>query len=120
MKIRVRDHARFAPDKMAKIALATTDRAQLDLYCVAPGQSQKAHSHDAQDKIYYVLEGAGRFSLGPKEVRLSAGEALVAPAGVEHGLTNDGTEPLLVLVVVTPPPAHGGGQAPHGPGKEKS
>lgn len=107
MKIRVKDHAKLAADKMAKIALAATERALLDLYCVAPGQSQKAHSHDAQDKIYYVLEGAGRFQLGGREERLSAGEALVAPAGVEHGLANDGAEPLLVLVVVAPPPAHG-------------
>ena len=107
MKIRVKDLAEFTPDKMAKIALATTDRAQLDLYCVAPGQSQSAHAHDAQDKIYYVLEGAGRFSLGGIHERLSAGEALVAPAGVEHGLVNDGSEPLLVLVVVAPPPPHG-------------
>ena len=109
MKIRVKDLAEFAPDKMAKIALATTDRSQLDLYCVAPGQSQKAHTHDAQDKIYYVLEGAGRFTLGASEERLVAGEALVAPAGALHGLVNDGAEPLLVLVVVTPPPPHGAG-----------
>lgn len=111
MKIRVKDLARFAPDKMAKIALATTERSQLDLYCVAAGQSQKAHTHAGQDKIYYVLEGHGRFTLGRTEQRLSAGEALVAPAGVEHGLVNDGPEPLLVLVVVTPPPPHGPGAA---------
>jgi len=36
----------------------------------------------------------------------------VAPSGVEHGLVNDGTEPLLVLVVVAPPP-------PHAPDKRK-
>jgi quercetin dioxygenase-like cupin family protein len=107
MKIRMKDAARFAPDKMTKIALATTDRTQLDLYCVGPGQSQKAHTHDAQDKIYYVLEGSGRFSLGGEAERLTAGEALVAPAGTEHGLVNDGPDPLLVLVVVTPPPPHG-------------
>ena len=107
MKIRVRDLAKFAPDKMAKIALATTERCQLDLYCVAAGQSQKAHTHDDQDKVYYVVEGVGRFSLGGAEQRLSAGEALVAPAGVPHGLVNDGPEPLLVLVVVSPPPPHG-------------
>jgi len=107
MKIRVRDLAKFAPDKMARIALATTDRCQLDLYCVAAGQSQMVHTHDDQDKIYYVVEGIGRFSLGGGEQRLSAGEALVAAAGVPHGLVNDGPEPLLVLVVVTPPPPHG-------------
>jgi len=109
MKIRVKEFARLSPDKMAKIALAGTDRSQLDLYCVAPGQSQTAHTHDGQDKIYYVLEGAGRFTLGQSEERLVSGEALLAPAGVEHGLVNDGAEPLLVLVVVAPPPPHGPG-----------
>jgi quercetin dioxygenase-like cupin family protein len=107
MKIRIEDHVKFDGAKMAKIALVTTDRAQLDLYCVAPGQYQKPHTHGDQDKIYYVLEGAGRFSLGNEEERLSRGEALVAQAGVEHGLFNDGADPLLILVVVTPPPPHG-------------
>src|SRR2546422_3338043 len=109
MKIRIKDLARFAPDKMAKIALATTDRSQLDLYCVAPGQSQKAHTHDAQDKIYYVLEGGGRFTLGQSEERLGSGEAPLPPARVQHGLANDGAEPPLVLLVVAPPPPPGPG-----------
>jgi quercetin dioxygenase-like cupin family protein len=106
MKIRIEDHVKLDVSRMAKIALATTERAQLDLYCVAPGQSQKPHVHADQDKIYYVLEGAGRFSLAGKDERVAAGEALVAAAGIEHGLVNDGTDPLLVLVVVTPPPPH--------------
>ena len=59
-----------------------------------------------QDKIYYVLEGAGRFTLGAESERLESGDALVAAAGVEHGLVNDGGVLLLVLVVVTPPPPH--------------
>ena len=40
---------------------------------------------------------------------VAKGDALVAEAGVEHGLVNDGNEPMLVLVVVTPPPPHGQG-----------
>ena len=106
MKIRVGDHIQFQPQKLTKIALATTGRFQLDLYCVAPGQEQKAHTHDAQDKVYYVLKGAGRFSLAGNAEKLGEGEALVAPAGVEHGLLNDGPTPLVVLVVVAPPPTH--------------
>jgi len=39
MKIRLEDHVKFDEARMAKIALATTSRCQLDLYCVAPGQS---------------------------------------------------------------------------------
>lgn len=106
MKIRVRDHVKLQPDKMAKIALATTARAQLDLYCLGPGQSQTPHVHGDQDKICYVLEGRGRFSADGIEEVLEAGEAIVARAGTSHGIVNDGEARLVVLVVVTPPPAH--------------
>jgi mannose-6-phosphate isomerase-like protein (cupin superfamily) len=106
MKIRVREHAKFRPDKMAKIALATTSRAQLDLYCLEPGQDQKPHAHDDQDKIYFVLEGCGRVVLDGATETLEAGEAIIAPAGKSHGIANDGVDRLTVLVVVTPPPPH--------------
>ena len=106
MKIRVRDHVKVAAEKLAKVGLSTTARTQLDLYCVAPGQSQAPHHHAGEDKIYYVLEGTGRFSVGGREERLVAGEAMVAEAGVEHGLVNDSSDLLLVLVLVAPPPAH--------------
>ena len=106
MKIRVRDHVKVATDKMAKIGLSGTARTQLDLYCVAPGQSQSPHRDEGEDKIYYVIEGAGRFTVGDAVERLEAGDAVVAPAGVDHGLVNDGPALLLVLVVVAPPPAH--------------
>ena len=106
MKIRVREHAKFRPDKMAKVALATTPRAQLDLYCLEPGQSQKAHTHADQDKIYVVLDGRGRFLLAGAEHVLEAGEAIVAPAGASHGVVNDSGARLTLLVVVSPPPPH--------------
>ncbi len=106
MRIRVKDHVKLQADRMARIALATTERAQLDLYCVAPGQAQRPHTHGDQDKIYYVLEGKGRFTVGAETQTLEAGDATVARAGVEHGLLNEGAAPLLVLVVVTPPPPH--------------
>jgi mannose-6-phosphate isomerase-like protein (cupin superfamily) len=107
MKIRPREHAAFSPDKMAKIALASTGRAQLDLYCLEPGQEQKSHTHPDQDKVYVVLEGRGRVLVGAQEEWLEVGEAVVAPAGTPHGLSNPGPARLLALVVVSPPPRHG-------------
>jgi mannose-6-phosphate isomerase-like protein (cupin superfamily) len=107
VKIRPRDHARFTPDKMAKIALATTTRGQLDLYCLEPGQEQKPHTHPDQDKIYVVLEGRGRVLVGEREELVEVGEAVVAAAGTSHGLSNPGPARLLALVVVSPPPRHG-------------
>ena len=106
MKIRIKDRAEFRADKMAKIALATTSRTQLDLYCLEPNQEQKPHAHADQDKIYLVLEGRAQVVVEGKEELLEPGEAVVAAAGQEHGLRNAGTGRLLALVVVTPPPPH--------------
>src|SRR5215510_1068650 len=106
MKIRLRDHIAFQADKMAKVALAATPRALLDLYCLAPGQAQKPHTHGDQDKIYLVLEGRGRIHLDGLEETVAPGEVVVAKAGAAHGVANDGPDPLVLLVVVTPPPPH--------------
>jgi quercetin dioxygenase-like cupin family protein len=106
MKIRLADRAKYQPDKMAKIALASTPRAQVDLYCLEPGQNQKVHAHDAQDKVYVVLEGRGRFTLDGADHALESGEALVAAAGSQHGVANDSGTRLLLLVFVAPPPPH--------------
>jgi quercetin dioxygenase-like cupin family protein len=106
MKIRPKEHAKFAADKMAKIALAATPRAQLDLYCLEPGQEQKPHTHGDQDKIYVVLDGEARVTVGAEQETLVGGEAIVAPAGVAHGVKNTSDRRLTMLVVVTPPPPH--------------
>ena len=106
MKIAVKDRVRFAQDKMAKIALATTSRTQLDLYCLEPGQEQKPHAHADQDKIYVVLDGVAHVVVDGKEERLEPGEAIVARAGQEHGIRNSGAGRVLAMVVVTPLPPH--------------
>jgi mannose-6-phosphate isomerase-like protein (cupin superfamily) len=106
MKIRLRDHRSFRADRMARIGLATTERAQLDLYCLEPGQEQRPHAHADQDKIYVVLEGEGAAVLGAEETALEAGDAVVARAGTPHGLRNTGPGRLVALVMVTPPPPH--------------
>jgi quercetin dioxygenase-like cupin family protein len=106
MKIRLRERAKFQADKMAKIALAQTPRVLLDLYALEPGQSQKVHTHDDQDKVYVVLEGRGRITVGAEDETLEAGEAIVAPAGAAHGVANDSGARLLLLVLVSPPPPH--------------
>jgi quercetin dioxygenase-like cupin family protein len=105
-KIRLRDHARFSAERMAKVTLDATPRVHLDLYALEPGQAQKVHTHDDQDKVYVVLEGRGRFTVGAEEGVLESGEAVVAEAGAAHGVVNDSGARLLLLVLVSPPPPH--------------
>ena len=94
---------RFSPDKGQKVALFRTERSMVDLYCLLPGQAQKPHVHETSDKIFYVIEGTGRFRIGPQERELSVGAAVLAPASVEHGVENSGAGSLVMLVVLAPP-----------------
>ena len=100
-----REAHRFATEKMQKVGLFASERFFCDLYCLETGQSQKAHAHAGSDKVYLVVEGSGRFRVGDEEVALRSGEAVMAPAGEEHGVSNDSGERLVVLVFMAPPPA---------------
>ena len=96
----------FAADKMKKNMLFGTDRFVCDLYCFEPGQSQAPHTHEGQDKVYYVVEGEGVFQLGDDEKTLGPGEMALAASGKNHGVKNRSQQRLMVLVFITPNPAH--------------
>ena len=97
--------AHFAPEKMKKNNLFTTDRLFCDVYCFEPGQQQSPHSHAASDKIYYVVDGRGRITIGDEEHEVSQHTAVLAPAGVPHSVVNPGPGRLKVLVVMAPKPS---------------
>ncbi len=95
---------RFAEEKFEKVSLFRTDRCLVDLYCLKPGQGQRPHVHEGTDKVYYIVEGEGVFSVGGEERILGQGDAVLASAGQEHGLKNLGPDPLVILVLMAPPP----------------
>lgn len=98
--------AQFRPDKMGKVDLASSERLMCGLNCFEPGQVHKPHAHSGTDKLYYVLEGRGEFSLGEATQRMEAGDLLHVPEGREHGVRNTGEARLVVLIVMAPNPLH--------------
>lgn len=96
--------ASFSPDKMKKNNVFTTERLFCDVYCFEPGQEQKSHSHGGSDKIYYVLEGTGRIQIAEESREAGPGTAVLAPAGMEHAVLNEGTDRLRLLVFMAPKP----------------
>ena len=96
--------AEFPADKMGKVRLAAGDYLYAGLNCFAPGQMHKAHTHSDQDKLYFVLEGQGDAILGDETSPVEAGDLVLAPAGVVHGMANSGDAPLVVLTLFAPPP----------------
>ena len=96
--------SQFAADKMKKNNLFTTERLFCDVYCFEPGQAQSAHAHGGSDKVYYVIEGTARLSIGTDEREVGAGTAALAPAGVSHAVVNPGPTRLKLLVLMAPKP----------------
>ena len=66
--------------------------------CTGPG----AHSHEANDEIFYVLQGTSRILTGETWHELSAGSFIRIPAGVTHDFRNETTEVAGLLNVFLP------------------
>ena len=96
--------AKFSPDKMGKSTLVQGDFLFAGLNSFEPGQEHAPHAHQGQDKLYVVLEGEGVVRIDDQGEVLAAGDAAFAPAGVVHSIHNSGTERLVVMVVLSPPP----------------
>ncbi|HEY0385984.1 MAG TPA: cupin domain-containing protein [Pyrinomonadaceae bacterium] len=89
-------------DKFYKTTLWQGEHVMVGLNCLEPGQAQAAHAHEGADKIYFVLEGRGRFRVGDEEREAEAGALVLAPAGLAHGVVNTGTQRLSLLVAIAP------------------
>jgi quercetin dioxygenase-like cupin family protein len=96
---------RFDKAKMQKVPIFSTERLFYDLYCLLPGQFQKVHSHVKEDKIYLVLEGEATFEIGGKNGTLGNGEAVIARAGISHGVRNSTDQQVILLVTMAPRPS---------------
>ena len=94
----------FSETKMNKVNLYESPKLFCDVYCLLPGQSQKAHTHAENDKIYYALSGTCHVQLGEEISPLGPGEVAVATAGQVHGVENRSGQPATLLVVMAPHP----------------
>ncbi len=99
------DVRRFDAGRMQKLSLFESPRFFCDVYCLEPSQAQKAHRHEAADKVYVVLEGEVVVRVGEESAPLGAGAAALAPAGSEHGIENRGPARAAVLVFMAPRPS---------------
>jgi quercetin dioxygenase-like cupin family protein len=99
-----REHAEWRADKMAKQTIYQSARLLVGLNAFEPGQAHALHAHAGMDKVYQVVEGEGQFLLEGRELPMKAGDLLVAPDGVPHGVKNTSSGRLLVLVILAPAP----------------
>ncbi|GMU94176.1 MAG: hypothetical protein AMXMBFR4_32340 [Candidatus Hydrogenedentota bacterium] len=94
----------FSEEKYRKINLYESHRMFCDIWCLLPGQGQRTHVHNDEDKVYYAISGTCEVLVGDETVPLPPGHAATIPAGVMHGITNTSNEPATVLTFMGPHP----------------
>ena len=73
----------------------------IHMMTVAPGdRSSEYHCHKYEDEAIYVLSGCGTAVIGSESYKIGPGDFLGFPGGgPAHETINDGTEPLVCLVI---------------------
>ena len=71
---------------------------------VKPGQRIAPHIHPQGQDTWTVLSGCGEYQLEPtgESLIISQGDIVVAHVGQIHGVHNTGTEPLVLISIVSP------------------
>ncbi|MBI1996462.1 MAG: cupin domain-containing protein [Deltaproteobacteria bacterium] len=73
----------------------------IHLISIAPGdKSTEFHTHRYEEEAIYVLSGRGTEVIGEATHQIGPGDFVGFPAaGAAHETINDGTEPLVCLVI---------------------
>lgn len=93
----------FDPARMRKLECFRSPRLLVGLNCLEPGQSHNVHTHRGADKFYLVLSGRARITVGEDTREAGAGDLVMAPADVPHGIA-EALERTVLLVAVAPAP----------------
>ena len=73
-----------------------------------PGVTEGAHIHEGEnslEELYYFVEGKGELWFGEETLQVEAGDAVLVPQNVDHGMRNNSDKPMRVIVVWGKPDA---------------
>ena len=67
------------------------------------GAYVESHVHKVQEQIYHVLDGEGVLIVDGERRLVRANDVTFIPPGVVHEFHNTGIDPLVFLVITSPP-----------------
>jgi len=87
----------YQPGRIVSLTFAQNDAVSMTLFAFAQGEGVSTHSAPG-DAMVYILDGRAAVTIGDKTTAAGAGDVLVMPAHVPHGL--EATENFKMLLVV--------------------
>lgn len=82
--------------------LYTAEHSQLVLMSLKPGEDIGAETHEL-DQFIRIEEGSGHTDLAGEEYSITAGSAIVVPAGTRHNIVNTGATEMKLYTLYSPP-----------------
>ena len=90
--------------------LFTAQHSQLVVMCLLPGEDIGDEVHSHVDQFFRIEQGEAKFVFNEKVERaVSAGDAVVVPAGTYHNVVNTSRTAMLKLYTLYSPPNHPNG-----------
>ena len=71
-------------------------------YVTRQGEEPEDHTHQSEDEMFYVLEGAISFRCGEQTFDLDQGGFIFLPRGIQHGYSIRSEAPVRLIVVTAP------------------
>jgi mannose-6-phosphate isomerase-like protein (cupin superfamily) len=71
-------------------------------YTLEAGATNPLDEHPVPE-IYFVTSGSALITLDGEAHRIGAGDTVLIPAGCSHQTHNDGSEPLVLVFLYSPP-----------------
>ena len=103
-EIRFADHPKFANVRIATlISGKETDTVSVCLLDIEPETEISIHTNDPQVDSIFVVDGQGEAFVNESWQKIEAGDYIFVPVSDEHGIKNNGTISLKLLVHHSPP-----------------
>ena len=83
--------------------LFTTERSQLVLMTLRPGEEIGEEVHEGTDQVLAFVAGTGEAVIAGERQTVRPGSIVVVPGGTRHNFINTGSTPLRLVTVYTPP-----------------
>ena len=92
-----------AENKNYRTVLHTTEKSQLVVMTIPPGEDIGEETHHHVEQILFIQSGKGTTILDGVETSVGGGDLVLVSPGTRHNIVNAGAEPLVIVTVYVPP-----------------